>query len=301
MEELLIGMVGMDTSHSRIFAAMLNDVSHPLYIPGGRLHCGYPGGSPDFELSYSRVSLISSELQEQYGVELLNSIEEVAERSHAILLTSVDGRVHKEQFEVLAPYGKPIFIDKPLAVTSEDAKAIVEMAERYGTPFFSSSMLRFGGPLVALLGDESAGAILGADCSGPLDFQPTQPGLFWYGIHSAEMLYAALGEGCYSVRVICNDMQEWVVGQWKDGRIGTIRGNRTGGSDFYIVLHRERGSNGVNALGANYNAGHQQLLKNFIAMARGDAPPVRPSLTLELIRFIEAANESRVSGANILL
>lgn len=301
MEELQIGMVGMDTSHSRIFATLLNDISHPLHVPGGRLYCGYPGGSPDFELSYSRVKPISSELQECYGVELLDSIAEVAERSHAILLTSVDGRVHKEQFAVLAPYGKPVFIDKPLAVTSEDAKAIAKLAEKYGTPFFSSSMLRFGGPLVALLGDGSAGAILGADCSGPLDFQPTQPGLFWYGIHSVEMLYAALGEGCHSVRAVCKDTQEWVVGQWKDGRIGTIRGNRTGGSDFYIVLHRERGSNGINALGANYTAGHQQLLKNFIAMARGGAPPVRPSLTLELIRFIEAANESRVSGADVRL
>ncbi|WP_339316101.1 Gfo/Idh/MocA family oxidoreductase [Paenibacillus sp. FSL R10-2734] len=301
MEELQIGMVGMDTSHSRIFAALLNDITHPLHVPGGKLKYGYPAGSPDFELSYSRVKPISGELQERYGVELLDSIAEVAERSHAILLTSVDGRVHKEQFEVLAPYGKPVFIDKPLAVTSEDAKAIVELAERYGTPFFSSSMVRFGEPLAALLKDDTAGTILGADCSGPLDLQPTQPGLFWYGIHSVEMLYAALGEGCYSVRAVCSDAQEWVVGQWKDGRIGTIRGNRTGGSDFYIVLHRERGSNGINALGANYNAGHQQLLKNFIAMARGDAPPIRPSLTLELIRFIEAANESRVSGTDVRL
>jgi hypothetical protein len=301
MEELLIGMVGMDTSHSRIFAAMLNDKSHPLHIPGGRLHCGYPGGSPDFELSYSRVKPISSELQEQYGVELLHSIEEVAERSHAILLTSVDGRVHKDQFAVLAPYGKPVFIDKPLAVTSADAKEIVELAERYGTPFFSSSMVRFGEPLDALLRDSSAGVILGADCTGPLDFQPTQPGFFWYGIHTAEMLYAALGEGCHSVRAVCNDTQEWLVGEWKDGRMGTIRGNRTGGSDFYIVLHRERSSTGINALGANYYAGHQQLLKNFIAMARGDAPPIRHSLTLELIRFLEAANESRVSGTTVRL
>jgi hypothetical protein len=301
MKELQIGMVGMDTSHSRIFAALLNDKSHPLHVPGGRLQCGYPGGSPDFELSYSRVKMISSELQMSYGVELLHSIVEVAENSDAILLTSVDGRVHKEQFAILAPYGKPIFVDKPFAVTSEEAKAMVRLAEKYGTPFFSSSMVRFGKPLTALLKDNTAGAILGADCSGPLELQPTQPGLFWYGIHTVEMLYAALGEGCQSVRAIRHDRQEWVVGQWKDGRIGTVRGNRTGGSDFYTVLHRQRGSGGVNALGVHYNAGHQQLLKCFIAMARGGKPPIQPSLTLELIRFLEAANESRVSGATVLL
>lgn len=197
MKELQIGMVGMDTSHSRIFAALLNDKSHPLHVPGGRLQCGYPGGSPDFELSYSRVKMISSELQMSYGVELLHSIVEVAENSDAILLTSVDGRVHKEQFAILAPYGKPIFVDKPFAVTSEEAKAMVRLAEKYGTPFFSSSMVRFGKPLTALLKDNTAGAILGADCSGPLELQPTQPGLFWYGIHTVEMLYAALGKAAY--------------------------------------------------------------------------------------------------------
>ncbi|AIQ68791.1 oxidoreductase [Paenibacillus graminis] len=294
-------MVGMDTSHSRIFASLLNQVSHALHVPGGRLVCGYAGGSADFELSASRVEGISRELQENCGVELLASITEVAERSDAVLLTSVDGRVHREQFAVLAPYGKPVFIDKPFAVTSADALAIAELAASYGTPLFSSSMVRFGGPLNAALEDETEGSIVGADCSGPLEFQPTQPGLFWYGIHTAEMLYAALGEGCISVRAISNETQEWAAGLWKDGRIGTMRGNRTGGADFYAVLHRERGSTAVNALGGQYEAGHQNLLKAFLLTAGGAPPPVSPRVTLELIRFIEAANESRETGQTVFL
>ncbi|WP_233183132.1 Gfo/Idh/MocA family protein [Paenibacillus sonchi] len=301
MKELKIGMVGMDTSHSRIYAAMLNHVSHPLHVPGGRLICGYAGGSADFALSASRVGAISRELQENCGVELLDSIAEVAEKSDAVLLTSVDGRVHREQFAILAPYGKPVFIDKPFAVTSADAFAIVDLAASYGTPLFSSSVVRFGGPLNAALEDVTEGAIVGADCSGPLELQPTQPGLFWYGIHTAEMLYAALGEGCISVRAVSNEIQEWAVGLWKGGLIGTIRGNRTGGADFHAVLHRERGSTAVNALGGQYEAGHHSLLKQFLLMARGAPPPVSPTVTLELIRFLEAANESRETGQTVFL
>jgi predicted dehydrogenase len=301
LKELNIGMVGMDTSHSRIYASLLNHASHPLHVPGGRLTCGYAGGSADFPLSASRVGAISRELQEQYSVELVSSIAEVAERADAVLLTSVDGRVHREQFAVLAPYGKPVFIDKPLAVTSADARDIMELAASYGTPVFSSSMVRFGGPLIAALKDESAGSIVGADCCGPFELQPTQPGLFWYGIHTAEMLYAALGRGCISVRALSNEVQEWAVGQWSDGRIGTLRGNRTGGPDFTAVLHRERGSIAVNALGGHYEAGHQNLLRQFLLMAGGAPPPVSPAVTLELIRFLEAANESRVTGQTVLL
>ncbi|MNC41905.1 hypothetical protein D3C75_906950 [compost metagenome] len=229
------------------------------------------------------------------------SIAEVAEKADAVLLTSVDGRVHREQFAILAPYGKPVFIDKPFAVTSADAQAIVELAASCGTPIFSSSMVRFGGPLNTALQDIRNGSIVGADCCGPFALQPAQPGLFWYGIHTAEMLYAALGEGCNSVRAISNETQEWAVGLWKDGRIGTMRGNRTGGSDFYAFLHRERGSTAVNALGTEYEAGHHNLLKQFLLMAAGAPPPVSPRVTLELIRFIEAANESRETGQTVFL
>lgn len=301
MGEVKIGMVGMDTSHSRIFASLLNDPSQPLHVPGGKLICGYPGGSPDVEISRSRVGSISAELRDNYGVTLLDSVEEVAERSDAILLTSVDGRVHREQFKVLAPFGKPVFIDKPLAFTSRDAESIAALAARYNVAFFSSSMVRFGSPFTAALNDGRTGTIIGADCSGPLELQEAMPGLFWYGIHTAELLYAALGEGCRSVRAVRSPTQECIIGVWADGRIGTLRGNRAGGAEFYALLHRERGSGGVNVLGDCYNGGHQQLLTRFIAMAEGAPPPVPASLTLELIRFLEAANESRESGETVWL
>lgn len=71
------------------------------------------------------------------------------------------------------------------------------------------------------------------------------------------------------MRALSNETQEWAVGQWRDGRIGTLRGNRTGGSDFYAVLHRERGSTAVHALGGQYEAGQQNLLRQFLLMAGG--------------------------------
>lgn len=50
------------------------------------------------------------------------------------------------------------------------------------------------------------------DCYGPLDIQPTQRGLFWYGVHSAEMLFRTLGTGCVKVSAITSGDHDLITG-----------------------------------------------------------------------------------------
>ncbi len=47
----------------------------------------------------------------------------------AVLLSSVDGRVHLEQARPVIAAHKPLFIDKPLAATLEDAREIARLAK----------------------------------------------------------------------------------------------------------------------------------------------------------------------------
>src|SRR5690606_36696536 len=114
VSELKIGMVGLDTSHCPSFTKLLNNTDDPHHVPGGRVHIAYLGGSKDLPVSYERVDGFTAQLRHEFGIEIVDTIEEVAERSDAILLESVDGRMHLEEFRKLAPYGKPVFIDKPL-------------------------------------------------------------------------------------------------------------------------------------------------------------------------------------------
>lgn len=132
-------MIGLDTSHVSAFARLLNDPEQDYHVPGGRVVVAYPGGSPDFELSWSRLPGFRQELARNYGVSIAASPEEVAERSDAVLLTSVDGRVHLRQLEAIAPYRKPVFVDKPFAVSSEDARAMMALSGKYGFPLMSCS------------------------------------------------------------------------------------------------------------------------------------------------------------------
>lgn len=294
MKTLRLGLIGLDTSHVEGFAALINDSSNPDHVPGGRIIAGYPGGSPDFPLSINRVEGYTQKLRESYQVKMLATPREVAAAVDAVIHTTVDGRVHLAQFTEIAPLRRPTFLDKPFATTSADARAIAELARQHGTPLFSSSSLRYAGALVAALADHSGGKVTGADFFGPLHLQPSQPGFFWYGIHTAEMLYATLGRGCVSVRVTASADHEVATGIWSDGRLGVIRGYRTGNNSFGGVIHRENTTQYVDvAAGQRPDVGLTQAMMRFF---HGGPTPVALDETVELIRFLEAANESRAHG-----
>lgn len=298
--ELKIGLIGLDTSHVEGFGKFLHETDHPFYIPDGKITVAYPGGSPDFELSYSRVEKYSKLLKEKYRVKMVDSLEEVAESSDAIMITSVDGRVHLEQFMAIVEYKKPIFIDKPFTLDSHSAKQIVEKAKECGTPIMSCSPLRYDESLSLALEDNSQGEIIGSDCYGPMELQATQPGLFWYGIHAVEMLYTTLGKGCQKVTSYMNSDHDFVVGEWSDGRIGTVRGNRVGNREFGSTIHRKQGTQFTNSSLSKISF-HALQNKKIIDFMKSGKSDFDANITIEITRFIEAANESRKSGKTVYL
>ncbi|MVP01009.1 Gfo/Idh/MocA family protein [Paenibacillus lutrae] len=298
--KLKLGIIGLDTSHAAAFTELLSQESHRYHVQGGIVTAAYPGGSGDFELSRSRVQGFTDELRQKYGVQIVDSPEEVARQCDAILLESVDGRVHLEQFRRIAGYGKPVFIDKPFTVDAAEAAEIIRLAEESAVPVMSSSALRFAEGVRQALAADELGQIIGADCYGPMELQPTQPGLFWYGIHSVEMLYTFMGPGCSEVTAAMTEHHDVVTGTWKDGRIGTIRGNRCGNMTFGAMVHREQGSRPVDVY-AHDKPYYASLLEQIMPFFHTGVSPVTLDETWEIIRFIEAANESRLSGKPVRL
>lgn len=110
MKTLRIGMAGLDTSHVPAFANLLHDTSHEHHVPGGRIVAAFPGGSPDFDLSINRVGQFTDELRSLHHVEIVDSLSALREKCDAVMLESIDGRVHLEQFRAMADWGIPVFI-----------------------------------------------------------------------------------------------------------------------------------------------------------------------------------------------
>ena len=289
-----IGIVGLDTSHVEAFTQLLND---PVKNYGCKVVAGYPGGSPDVESSASRVKGYTDKLRDKYGVEIVDSIETLCQKVDGVLLESVDGRPHLAQVKPVIAAKKPVFIDKPMAGSLADALEIFRLAKENNVPCWSSSSLRFGPSIVAMVNNEKVGKVLGCEAFSPCSLEPHHPDLYWYGIHGVEILFTIMGPGCQSVQRAQTQSQELVVGVWKDGRIGTYRGLKTGKEEYGTLVY---GSKGIVRSG-NFE-GYGDLVKEIVQFFKTGKAPVSPEETIEIFAFMMAADESKAkNGARVEL
>ncbi|MBE6368928.1 MAG: gfo/Idh/MocA family oxidoreductase [Lentisphaerae bacterium] len=295
MSELKIGMIGLDTSHVTAFVDLLNDKSHEFHVPGCQVVKAFPGGSAKFSLSANRVEGFTEELKKR-NVEIVDSIEALAGLD-AYFLESVDGDQHLEQFKVLAQFGKPVFIDKPLACNYADAKAIVEIAKDKNIPLMSCSSIRYALGINDLKKEEDT-EVFACQAFGPMNLLDDYRDYFWYGIHSTEIVFAMLGKGCESVQVIPTQHADLLFGRWADGRIGSILGNRNGVWEFGCTITTNTHQRQAVASGAVPY--YSMLLKEVVPFFQTGKSPLDIEESLNIIAFLEAASRSRAANGALV-
>jgi hypothetical protein len=287
--DLRLGIVGTDTSHVIGFATAYNDPSSPDHVPGARIVAAFRGGSQDIPASRDRIDGFTRQLQEKFGVEIVASIAELCRRVDGVLLTSNDGRIHLTQAREIIAARKPLFIDKPLASTLEDAREIARLAKAAGVPWFSTSTLRY-----AVTGLKAAD-LSGVEVWGPGPLEEHHHlDLSWYAIHEAEMLFTLLGTGCEEVTRVESADASVVACRWKDGRIGTMRALRPY-SDYGAILFRKTEKNQTSETRA-IRATTVELDRDLVRFFTSGIPPVPNEDTLELIAFLDAAQRSKEAG-----
>jgi len=283
-----VGMIGLDTSHVEAFAKHIND---PKNNYGCKVVAGFPGGSPDIPTSADRVDKYTRQMREEFGVEIVKSIEELCTKVDGVMLTSVDGRPHLEQIRPVIAAGKPVFVDKPMAASLEDVIEIFRLAKDSNVPCWSSSSLRFCPGTIDMRHNEKVGDILGCDAFSPCGLEEHHPDLYWYGIHGVEILYTIMGPGCDTVWRVHTNNTDFVVGVWKDGRIGTFRGTRSGPHDYGAMVF---GSKSVTRSG-NYTS-YKPLVDEVVRFFKTGKAPVPADETIELFAFMSAADVSKAQG-----
>jgi predicted dehydrogenase len=285
-----VGIIGVDTSHATAFTTILNGHKAVGDLAGLKVVAAFPVASPDIPSSSDRIEGFTRQLKSM-GVEIVDSVPTLLTKVDAVLIESVDGRPHLDQVRPVFEAGKPVFIDKPLAGSLVDSIVIAELGAAHKVPWFSSSALRFGPTVIQIKTDPKIGDILGCDAWSPCALEKSHPDLYWYGIHGCEMLYTFMGTGCESVTRTHTEGTDFVTGVWKGGRIGTFRGTRLGTHGYGAVVFGSKGNGDIMKF-----EGYEPLLEQIAVFFKTGKPPVSAEETIEIMTFMEAADESKRQG-----
>jgi predicted dehydrogenase len=192
-------------------------------------------------LQITRVGGFTRELRDRYEVLIVDAPEEVAEACDLVFILSSDGRLHPALFRAVAGRGKPVFIDKPFAVSATDAQDILTVASQTGTRVFASSAFRYADGLVSALESIRAAGERVKRCRIRywLQMQETQGRYFWYGIHASEMLLAIMGPGVREVEASGSSDGDSITVWHDDGRHSHLLGSISDGR-FHVSIETDR-------------------------------------------------------------
>jgi hypothetical protein len=82
---------------------------------------------------------------------------------------------------------------------------------------------------------------------------------------------------------------EVVTGRWKDGRLASVRGIRSGKADYGFTAFTEQG---VKAVTASTRFIYRELVKQIVKMFADKKAPLDVAVSVEIVAFIEAARRS---------
>ena len=297
VQDLKIGVIGMDTSHVTAFTKLLNDATAPEHVPGGKVVAAFKSGSADIPSSIEHVEEYATVMQRDFGVKFVPTIEELCREVDCVLLLSVDGRPHLAQARPVIAAKKRLFIDKPIGGTLRDAVEIFRLAKEAGVPVFTSSAYRYYDSMVEVK-KTAIGEVRSAISYGPSPLEEHHPDLFWYGVHPTEALFTVMGRGCESVARTSSADADAITGTWSGGRLGVLHAIRTAPLPHKVTIFGRTGF-AEQKPGADSYA---PLVREIMGFFQTGVPPVAQEETLEIFAFMEAADESkRRGGATVKL
>lgn len=302
---LKVGVVGLDNYQAVAFTSLFHDPRAAGDLKGIRVVAAFPGGSRDIEESVRSLPQWIPAMK-MLGVEIVDSIDKVAEKSDAILVMSLDGRAHLPQLKAVARAGKPVYVGRPLAASLADVVEIFDVAKKARVPLFSCSQHRFSPGFIGMRNHPEVGKVLGCSVYGGCPTEPHHADLFWHAVHGVETLYTIMGAGCETVARASTADAELVTGVWKDGRIGTFRGIRKGAIKYRALVFGDKGISPSGDYGydvpKNWVAPHGEYMGykgvaiEIAKFFRKGTPPVSPEETIEIFTFMEAAHQSKARG-----
>jgi hypothetical protein len=176
-------MVDLSTSHPGIFAPLLAGMGMPVRAV----------------LDPERAAGFCRAHPEAVAV---GSLAELADACDVAMLLGADWDARMGQLEALAARTVPVFVDKPMAGTAGELRALAEIADG-GARIDGGSALRVAPEAVRFRVTGRRAVVVDVSCAG-------HP--FYYGVHAIALATAVLGPGLVSARGLSGDPERSIAG-----------------------------------------------------------------------------------------
>ncbi len=210
---------------------------------------------------------------EAFGVERCQTVEELCEKADYILVLAPSApEKHLDYAKAVLKYKKNTYIDKTFAPDYKTAKEIFEIAESYGTKFFSSSALRYGAELSEVVGGVSM-FTLGGGGNMPE-----------YIIHQIEMVVKVLQSKAARVRVEKQGSNQYVMAvEFENGKRATMLYSQ--GYSFAVCVEGQDGkAKNLPALSGTFDG----LIADILRFYNTGEVSFDAAETLEVMKIREA-------------
>lgn len=238
------------------------------------------GGEIEVRYAYAKIDsprggMTTDQWCQKYGVERVDSIEELIEKSDILNVLSPDNpEMHEELCGLALKSGKRTYVDKTFAEDKATAERIFANAETHGTPCFSASALRFAAEYQGI--DKTQIANITSVGPGPLDV---------YSIHQIEPLVALMGPQVKKVQYV--GTKEWpaLVIEWEDGRRAAMS-HHGWECPFAMYIDGRDGKTQTVTVGSEY---FQLFVREMVDFFLHGTPKVPHQDTVAVIGVREAA------------
>ncbi|MDT0689810.1 Gfo/Idh/MocA family oxidoreductase [Salegentibacter sp. F188] len=292
-KKLRIGVIGMSegNGHPYSWSAIFNG-----YNPEAMKDCPFPvipdylakQDFPEDSLGkYGEVTHIwtqNKKISEHIAAaskisNVVDNLEDMVGAVDAILLARDDAENHKQMAEPFIKAGLPVFIDKPFALSIEDAEEMLSW-RTYDTQIYSCSAIRFAEELK--LNKEEKEEL------GSIQYVEASIGKYWdtYAIHVLEPIVAQFPERGQLVQVksIRNgDIHQGLV-QWENLN-AYIKVTGKVKSPFAITFYGDESS--ITKKFSSTFASFKRSLYEFVHQVINKEQRIELEETLELVKIIE--------------
>ncbi len=279
-----IGIVGSDNSHAIAFSKLCNVESHDLHVEGAKV-------VSIFGIDPERTAEVA---QEGNIPTIVESPDEMMGEVDLVLVVFRHGGLHRQYAEPFVRAKTPVFVDKPLAVSPQDARALLNAAEKSGTLVTSFSTLRYADDMRAFVEEaREFGEIPFTSFTGPADRQSEYGGLPFYGVHIAELMGQMNGPGVRSVYAVENNKTIVATVRYSTDRTSTLSFL---GNAKYVFHMAAFGEKGYSSRQLDASTCYKNGLEVALEMVRSGKQPLSREELLEPVLVLTAIEQSLVTG-----